>query len=57
MAWRFKASKYKNAVGTCARRNECLLDIDVGELRASSNAVIAASSAFLAFSQEGRGKP
>ncbi|CAG0916716.1 unnamed protein product [Notodromas monacha] len=55
MAWRFKASKYKNAFLAPAKKNDWIHDIDVGEIRTALNPSIAASSAYVVFSQEGKG--
>lgn len=55
MAWRFKVSKYKNAVGVVPRKEDWLNDIKVGSPQSCGNH-IKASAAFMAFNVENRGK-
>ncbi|KAA0185747.1 hypothetical protein HAZT_HAZT005280 [Hyalella azteca] len=54
MAWRFKVSKYKNAVGVVPRKEDWLSDIKVGSPQSCGN-LIKASAAFMAFNVENRG--
>ena len=54
MAWRFKVSKYKNAVGLVPRKEDWLTDIKVGSPQSFGNH-IKASAAFMAFSVMNRG--
>ncbi|KAJ9590763.1 hypothetical protein L9F63_016279, partial [Diploptera punctata] len=48
MAWRFKASKYKNAAPIVPKPEACIRDISVGSYQTYGNN-IAASAAFMAF--------
>ncbi|KAL9880351.1 coronin-7 isoform X4 [Glossina fuscipes] len=54
MAWRFKASKYKNAAPIVPKPEACIRDICVGSYQTHGNN-IAASSAFMAFNWEHTG--
>nr|XP_029721800.1 coronin-7 isoform X3 [Aedes albopictus] len=51
MAWRFKASKYKNAAPIVPKPEVCIRDICVGSYQTYGNN-IAASAAFIAFNWE-----
>ncbi|KFB41792.1 AGAP000930-PA-like protein [Anopheles sinensis] len=51
MAWRFKASKYKNAAPSAATLDMCFRDLIVGSYQTYGNN-IAASAAFIAFNWE-----
>lgn len=51
MAWRFKASKYKNAAPIVPKPEACIRDICVGSYQTHGNN-IAASAAFMAFNWE-----
>jgi coronin-7 len=51
MAWRFKASKYKNAAPIVPKPEQCIRDICVGSYQTYGNN-IAASAAFMAFNWE-----
>ncbi|XP_052863366.1 coronin-7-like [Anopheles cruzii] len=51
MAWRFKASKYKNATPIVPKPEACIRDICVGSYQTYGNNV-AASAAFIAFNWE-----
>lgn len=55
MAWRFKASKYKNAAPIVPKLETCIRDICVGSYQTYGNN-IAASAAFMAFNWEHAGK-
>lgn len=48
MAWRFKASKYKNAAPIVPKPENCIRDITVGSYQTYGHN-IAASAAFMAF--------
>ncbi|XP_050330687.1 coronin-7 isoform X3 [Bactrocera neohumeralis] len=54
MAWRFKASKYKNAAPIVPKPEACIRDICVGSYQTFGNN-IAASAAFMAFNWEHTG--
>ncbi|XP_013109515.2 coronin-7 isoform X1 [Stomoxys calcitrans] len=54
MAWRFKASKYKNAAPIVPKPEACIRDICVGSYQTYGNN-IAASAAFMAFNWEHTG--
>uniref|UniRef100_A0A182KAP6 Coronin n=1 Tax=Anopheles christyi TaxID=43041 RepID=A0A182KAP6_9DIPT len=54
MAWRFKASKYKNAAPIVPKPESCIRDIFVGSYQTYGNN-IAASAAFIAFNWEHAG--
>lgn len=54
MAWRFKASKYKNAAPIVPKPEACVRDICVGSYQTYGNN-IAASAAFMAFNWEHTG--
>ncbi|XP_055297269.1 coronin-7 isoform X11 [Sitodiplosis mosellana] len=54
MAWRFKASKYKNAAPIVPKPEVCIRDIVVGSYQTYGNN-IAASAAFMAFNWEHAG--
>lgn len=54
MAWRFKASKYKNAAPIVPKPETCIRDIVVGSYQTFGNN-IAASAAFMAFNWEHTG--
>ncbi|XP_055910299.1 coronin-7 isoform X4 [Eupeodes corollae] len=54
MAWRFKASKYKNAAPIVPKPEACIRDICVGSYQTFGNN-IAASGAFMAFNWEHTG--
>ncbi|XP_033329449.1 coronin isoform X2 [Megalopta genalis] len=54
MAWRFKASKYKNAVPIVPKPEACIRDISVGSYQTYGNN-IAASAAFMAFNVDHNG--
>uniref|UniRef100_A0A182MAM5 Coronin n=1 Tax=Anopheles culicifacies TaxID=139723 RepID=A0A182MAM5_9DIPT len=54
MAWRFKASKYKNATPIVPKPETCIRDIVVGSYQTYGNN-IAASAAFIAFNWEHAG--
>ncbi|XP_055843173.1 coronin-7 isoform X5 [Episyrphus balteatus] len=54
MAWRFKASKYKNAAPIVPKPEACIRDIVVGSYQTFGNN-IAASGAFMAFNWEHTG--
>lgn len=54
MAWRFKASKYKNAAPIVPKPEACVRDICVGSYQTYGNN-IAASAAFMAFNWEHAG--
>uniref|UniRef100_A0A182QAX7 Coronin n=1 Tax=Anopheles farauti TaxID=69004 RepID=A0A182QAX7_9DIPT len=54
MAWRFKASKYKNATPIVPKPESCIRDIFVGSYQTYGNN-IAASAAFIAFNWEHAG--
>lgn len=54
MAWRFKASKYKNAAPIVPKPEMCVRDICVGSYQTYGNN-IAASAAFMAFNWEHAG--
>lgn len=48
MAWRFKASKYKNAVPVVPKPENCIRDITIGSYQTYGNNIIS-SAAFMAF--------
>jgi len=54
MAWRFKASKYKNAAPIVPKPEACIRDITVGSYQTYGNN-IAASAAFMAFNVDHNG--
>ncbi|XP_014224127.1 coronin-7 isoform X2 [Trichogramma pretiosum] len=54
MAWRFKASKYKNATPIVPKPEACIRDISVGSYQTYGNN-IAASAAFMAFNVDHNG--
>lgn len=54
MAWRFKASKYKNAAPIVPKAEACVREICVGSYQTYGNN-IAASAAFMAFNWEHSG--
>nr|CAD7568796.1 unnamed protein product [Timema californicum] len=54
MAWRFKASKYKNAAPIVPKPESCIRDISVGSYQTYGNN-IAASAAFMAFNVDHNG--
>lgn len=54
MAWRFKASKYKNAAPIVPKAEACVREICVGSYQTYGNN-IAASGAFMAFNWEHTG--
>lgn len=55
MAWRFKASKYKNAAPIVPKPEQYVRDIVVGSYQTFGNN-IAASAAFMAFNWDHAGK-
>ena len=55
MAWRFQASKFKNAVGSVAKKDEWIHGINVGDIRTGTHPSIAASAVYVAFTEEGKG--
>lgn len=55
MAWRFKASKYKNAAPIVPKPEACIRDISVGSYQTYGNN-IAASAAFMAFNVDHNGR-
>lgn len=55
MAWRFKASKYKNAAPVVPKPEACIRDICVGSYQTYGNN-IAASAAFMAFNVDHNGE-
>lgn len=54
MAWRFKASKYKNATPIVPKPEACIRDISVGSYQTYGNN-ITASAAFMAFNVDHNG--
>ncbi|XP_063231894.1 coronin-7 [Bacillus rossius redtenbacheri] len=54
MAWRFKASKYKNAAPIVPKPEACIRDISVGSYQTYGNN-IACSAAFMAFNVDHNG--
>jgi len=54
MAWRFKASKYKNAAPIVPKPEACIRDISVGSYQTYGNN-IKASAAFMAFNVDHNG--
>jgi len=54
MAWRFKASKYKNAAPLAPKLEEQVRGLSVGDYRGRGN-LVASSAAFLAFNWELQG--
>lgn len=54
MAWRFKASKYKNAAPIVPKFENLIRDLSVGSFRSHGN-FIAASGAFMAFNWDNIG--
>lgn len=54
MAWRFKASKYKNAAPIVPKPEACVRDICVGSYQTYGNN-IAASAAFMTFNVDHNG--
>ncbi|CAL4071093.1 unnamed protein product, partial [Meganyctiphanes norvegica] len=54
MAWRFKASKYKNTAPIVPKKEDWITDIKVGSPQSCGNH-IKASAAFVAFNVENRG--
>ncbi|XP_075212375.1 coronin [Lycorma delicatula] len=54
MAWRFKASKYKNAAPIVPKPEACVRDISVGSYQTHGNN-IASSAAFMAFNVDHNG--
>lgn len=54
MAWRFKASKFKNAAPIVPKPENCVRDISVGSYQTYGNN-IAASAAFMAFNVDHNG--
>jgi coronin-7 len=54
MAWRFKASKYKNAAPIVPKPEACIRDICVGSYQTYGNNIIA-SAAFMAFNVDHNG--
>ncbi|XP_054728052.1 coronin-7 isoform X4 [Anastrepha obliqua] len=54
MAWRFKASKYKNAAPIVPKPEACIRDICVGSYQTFGNNIVA-SAAFMAFNWEHTG--
>ncbi|XP_011687269.1 PREDICTED: coronin-7 isoform X2 [Wasmannia auropunctata] len=54
MAWRFKASKYKNAAPIVPKPEACIRDISVGSYQTYGNN-ITASAAFMAFNVDHNG--
>ncbi|KAL6436067.1 hypothetical protein ACFW04_005703 [Cataglyphis niger] len=54
MAWRFKASKYKNATPIVPKPEACIRDISVGSYQTYGNN-IAASASFMAFNVDHNG--
>lgn len=54
MAWRFKASKYKNAAPIVPKPENCVRDIFVGSYQTHGNN-ITASAAFMAFNVDHNG--
>lgn len=56
MAWRFKASKYKNAAPIVPKPEQCVRDIVVGSNFGTYGNNIAASAAFMAFNWDNVGK-
>ncbi|XP_011141113.1 coronin-7 isoform X2 [Harpegnathos saltator] len=54
MAWRFKASKYKNAAPIVPKPESCIRDISVGSYQTYGNN-ITASAAFMAFNVDHNG--
>lgn len=55
MAWRFKASKFKNAAPIVPKPESCVRDISVGSYQTYGNN-ISASAAFMAFNVDHNGK-
>ncbi|XP_032662962.1 coronin-7 isoform X2 [Odontomachus brunneus] len=54
MAWRFKASKYKNAAPIVPKPESCIRDISVGSYQTYGNNIMA-SAAFMAFNVDHNG--
>lgn len=54
MAWRFKASKYKNAAPISPKFEQIIRDLSIGSYRSHGN-FIAASAAFMAFNWDVQG--
>ena len=54
MAWRFKASKYKNAAPIAPKKENLVNDLSIGSYKSHGN-FIAASGAFVAFNWEQQG--
>ena len=54
MAWRFKASKYKNAAPFGPKPHDVIRDLSLGSYRSHGN-FIAASAAFMAFNWDVHG--
>uniref|UniRef100_A0A0K2SZ79 Coronin n=1 Tax=Lepeophtheirus salmonis TaxID=72036 RepID=A0A0K2SZ79_LEPSM len=54
MAWRFKASKYKNAAPIVPKFEQHIRDLSIGSYRSHGN-FIAASAAFMAFNWDAHG--
>lgn len=55
MAWRFKASKYKNAAPLVPKPENCIRDISVGSYQTYGNN-ITASAMFMAFNVDHAGE-
>ena len=54
MAWRFKASKYKNAAPIAPKSEQLVKDLHIGSYKSHGN-FIAASAAYMAFNWETQG--
>lgn len=54
MAWRFKASKYKNAAPIADKKENLVSDLSIGSYKSHGN-FIAASAAYMAFNWEQQG--
>ena len=54
MAWRFKASKYKNAAPIAPKKENLVSDLSIGSYKSHGN-FIAASAAYVAFNWESQG--
>ena len=54
MAWRFKASKYKNSAPVVPKFQDLIRDLSIGSYRSHGN-FIAASAAFMAFNWDVHG--
>ena len=54
MAWRFKASKYKNAAPITPKSENCIRDLSIGAYMSHGN-YITASAAYMAFNWDTHG--